>query len=96
MTFNPVDKFIKDIENSLIAFSDAVDIDLDIDETFYSYRDFEKIEMVRDDMDIAVGHLVDMKFQKLPLSSKMKSVLDELLYSVDQFNELFLEEYKEK
>lgn len=93
MTYNPVDKFIEDITNSLKEFSEAVDIDLD---DVYNYYDFEKIEMVRDDIDTAAGHLVDMKFQKLPLSSKMKSVLDELLYSVDQFNELFLEEYKEK
>lgn len=92
--YNPAEKLLSDIESLVDEFTAEVNCTMDVGEKLQSFEDFQLLYMVRDDVSVATGHLIDMKFKMAVLSKDMKSALNEILQAIDQFNELYLDENK--
>ena len=83
MSYNPAEQFIKDIKKVCADFiSDTHEEDV------MDFEEFNKLDMLRDDIARATLYMVQMKFDMKPMSKAMNRAIADMLMVVDQFNEL--------
>ena len=87
MTYNPADKFIEDIKKVCADF-----IVENNEDEIMSFDDFNKLDMLRDDVARATLYMVQLKFDMKPMTKAMNRAIADMLMVVDQFNELCSEE----
>lgn len=87
MTYNPAEQFLEDIKKVCANF-----IDENTEDEVMSFDDFNKLDMLRDDVARATLYMVQLKFDMKPMSKAMNRAIADMLMVVDQFNELCHEE----
>lgn len=87
MTYNPAEQFVEDIKKVCADF-----IVENIEEDVMPFDEFNKLDMLRDDIARATLYMVQMKFDMKPMSKAMSRAIADMLMVVDQFNELCHEE----
>lgn len=87
MTYNPAEQFIDDIKKVCADF-----ITENVEEDVMSFDEFNKLDMLRDDIARATLYMVQMKFDMKPMTKAMNRAIADMLMVVDQFNELCSEE----
>ena len=87
MTYNPAEQFLKDIKKVCADFVSET-----AEEGVMSFDEFNKLDMLRDDIARATLYMVQLKFDMKPMTKLMNRAIADMLMVVDQFNELCHEE----